>query len=145
MALLAIIVGGVIIYLGDQLLGIKLEIFQGIIGTFTPFWILDLIVVPLIAGFAVSAIYGLGGKMIAHLSPLLVRVPEFLYADASIYGTEASVLPIGYWILLVIVSVEACAAGGWIGEVVIKRTYGRTPKESLQSRIKPKAKADSEI
>ncbi|MDH5217282.1 MAG: hypothetical protein OEX19_06290 [Gammaproteobacteria bacterium] len=144
MAVLAICVGAIIIYVGDHLLGIKLEIFRGIIGTFSPLWIVDLIVLPLFAGVVVSLIYGLGSKIIAYFPPLLVRIPEYLNADASVYGSEASVLPFGYWVLLVIVVVEACGIGGWIGEVYVKRTYGRSPKEHLHRRYQVKAKPDSE-
>lgn len=144
MATFAILIGAAIIYFGDQLLGIKLELFRGIIGTFTPIWILDLIVVPLIAGIVVSMIYGLGGKIIAYFPPLLVRVPEYLYADPSVYGADASVLPLGYWVLIVIVVVEACGIGGWIGEIMIKRTYGRSPKARLHKRYQVKSNSQAE-
>lgn len=134
MVLLSICVGALIIYAGDQLLGIKLELFQGIIGTFTPLWIIDLIVVPFIAGVAVSAIYGLGGKIWAYFPPLLVRIPEYIYADSSAMGSDVTVLPLGYWVLVLIVVVEACGVGGFVGEVIIKKTYGRSPKPRLHKR-----------
>jgi len=47
-------------------------------------------------------------------------------------------LPIGYWVLIVIVSVEAAAAGGLIGEFVIKKTYGRRPKHLIHKRYQLK-------
>ena len=144
MASFATIVAAGIIYLGDQLLGVKLEIFQGIIGTFTIAWIADLIVVPLVAGIVVSMIYGLGGKIIAYFPPLLVRIPEYLMADTAIHGTDASVLPLGYWILVVIVAVEACGIGGWIGEIFVKRTYGRSDKRNLHRRYQTKSSQDQD-
>lgn len=131
---LSIVIGAAIIYLGDMLLGINLEVFQGIIGTFTPLWIVDLIVLPFVAGIAVSGVYGLGGKIWAYFPPLLVRIPAYLNADPSVYGTGASVLPFGYWILILIVTVEACGLGGIVGEVIIKKTYGRSPKPRFHKR-----------
>ncbi|MDH5544343.1 MAG: hypothetical protein OEZ43_02055 [Gammaproteobacteria bacterium] len=119
-------VAAIIIYVGDQVTGIELELFKGIIGTFTPLWIIDLILVPFIAGVVLSMLYGLGGKMIAYFPPLLVRIPEYIYAEANQLGADVSVLPIGYWILILIVAVEACGVGGIVGEVIVKRTYGRS-------------------
>jgi len=129
----AIALGAVIVYLGDSLLGVSLEVYQGV-GTFTPLWILDLILVPFIAGLAVSFVYGLGGKILAHFSPLIVRVIEYNIIDPTTYPEHVAILPLGFWILIVIVTVEAASAGGFVGEVVLKRTYGRRPKHLIHKR-----------
>lgn len=142
--LLSIVIGAVVIYAGDFVLGIDLEIFHGIIGTFTPLWIVDLIFIPFVAGVVVSGVYGLGGKIWAYFPPLLVRVPAYLTADPSVYGTGASVLPFGYWILILVVVVEACGIGGIVGEVVIKKTYGRSPKPRLHKRYQVNQRSDIE-
>lgn len=127
--LFAVSVGALVVYFGDRLLGVKLEIFYGV-GTFTPLWVLDLFLVPVIAGIVVTSIYGLGGKMWAHASPLIVRVISFYdlnYVSGAPEGM--AVLPLSYWLLIVIVSVEFAAIGGFLGEVFIKKIYGRTAKE----------------
>ena len=76
MAALAVLVGAGIVYLGDRMLGVRLEYYFGV-ETFSPAWTLDLFVVPFIAGIVVSLIYGLGGKILAHISPVLIRVYSF--------------------------------------------------------------------
>jgi hypothetical protein len=35
------------------------------------------------------------------------------------------------WILIVILTVESAAFGGVIGEILVKRTYGRIPRDQL--------------
>jgi len=139
----AVLIGAVIVYLGDQFLGVSLEVYFGM-GTYSPLWILDLILVPFIAGLAVSAVYGLGGKILAHFSPLIVRIIEYNMIDPASLPEHVAILPLGFWILIVIVSVEAASAGGFVGEVVIKRTYGRRPKHLVHKRyqIKELEKAD---
>ncbi|MDH3325225.1 MAG: hypothetical protein OEM38_00745 [Gammaproteobacteria bacterium] len=134
-ALIATTVGVVLILLGDHLLGVQLEVFQGM-STFSIPWILDLILVPLVAGFFVSLIYGLGGKMIAHLPALLAKSYVFYNLTPDMIPEGAAIVPLGFWILLVIVVVEACAAGGLIGEFVIKRTYGRRPRHLIHKRYR---------
>ncbi len=132
MAVFAISVGALVNYMGDRLLGVRLELFWGV-STFSPIWVLDLFLVPFIAGFAVSAIYGLGGKLLCYFSPLIVRVVSYVQMN----GMEAqlpdgvTVLPFFYWILVLIVAIEAAAFGGIAGEIMVKRTYGRRPKHLL--------------
>ncbi len=132
MALFAISVGALVNYLGDQLLGVRLELFWGV-STFSPLWVVDLFLVPFIAGLAVSAVYGLGGKLLCYFSPIIVRVISYV----QMHGMEAQlpdgvvILPFFYWILVLIVAVEAAAFGGIAGEIMVKRTYGRRPKHLL--------------
>lgn len=65
--------GMAIIFLGAWLLGAQIEIFRGL-ATFTFPWMLDVFLVPFIAGLAVAKIYGSkGGKWLACLPPLFVR------------------------------------------------------------------------
>jgi len=136
---LALLAGTVIIYFGDRFLNVSLEVVQqNVISTFHPLWVLDLILVPLIAGFAVSLIYGLGGKILAHFAPIFIRLHAFIMIDASALPEGVSVLPTGFWILILIVCVEAAAAGGLVGEIVIKRTYGRRPKHMIHKRYQTK-------
>jgi hypothetical protein len=130
--LLAVLVGAGIVYLGDRILGVRLEHFFGV-QTFSPVWVVDLFVVPFVAGVAVSAIYGLGGKIWAHASPVIVRVASYyeLSREGAVLPDGVTLLPISYWLLIVIVAAEFAAFGGVVGEILVKRTYGRTPEDRL--------------
>ncbi len=136
-ALIAVSAGAIVIYVGDMLLGVRLELFYGL-STFTPLWAIDLFLVPFIGGFVVSLIYGLGGKILAHFSPLIVRLISYyqLHIASEVPPQGAELLPMSYWILVVIVAVEFAAIGGVVGEVVVKKTYGRegTPRQQRQKR-----------
>lgn len=126
------ILGGVVVnVVGDRITGVRLEHFWGI-STFSLMWILDLFLVPFIAGFAVAFIYGLGGKLLCYFVPLLVRGASYLEM-VYISGTpEGAIgLPIYYWILIVIVAIESAAFGGVAGEILVKRTYGRRPRHMV--------------
>ncbi|KAF0190648.1 MAG: hypothetical protein FD165_2550 [Gammaproteobacteria bacterium] len=141
MALVAISAGAVIVYFGDRLLGVKLELFWGV-STFTPLWVLDLFFVPFLAGIVVSCIYGLGGKIVAHFSPLIVRIVSYYELNsipADALPDYSVLLPMSYWLLVMIVSVEFAAVGGVVGEILIKRVYGRSPKSSLLHKKYAKA------
>ncbi len=141
MAIVAVLVGAGIVYAGDKLFGITLEHYYGV-GTFTPIWVLTLFFVPFVAGVVVSLIYGLGGKVLAHLSPVIVRLYSYYEIQSGAPLPEgALLLPMAYWILIVIVAAEFAAFGGVVGEIVVKRTYGRTPKERLHRLHKKYKKA----
>jgi hypothetical protein len=130
-ASLAIAAGAIIIYLGDRLLGVRLEYYSGI-ETFNTSWALDVFGVTFVAGVVVSLIYGLGGKILAHLSPVLVRVISYYEVHHGLVPPEgASILPIGFWLLVVVLSAEFAALGGVVGEVIVKKTYGRTANKAL--------------
>jgi hypothetical protein len=118
---IAVLVGMTLNYLGDQALGVNIEIFTGI-ATFTFAWMIDIFLVPFIAGFAVSWIFGLGGKWLACLPPLFVRCISFVYltyfenpsADVDLFFQ----VPLAYWGPCLILVVEAANFGGIIGEVM---------------------------
>lgn len=129
--MLAILAGSVVVYFGDKLLGVTLEFYFGV-ATFSPVWVLDLFFVPFVAGIVVSLIYGFGGKILAHLSPLIVRVWSFYeYNYVSTPPEGMFLLPMSYWLLVLVLSVEFAAIGGVIGEILVKKTYGRTKDKSL--------------
>lgn len=128
MGVVAIAAGCVINYAGDRLLGVRLELFWGV-STFSPMWVADLFVVPFIAGLAVSAIYGLGGKLWCYFVPIIVRGVSYIQMDNYVGLPEGvTLLPFWYWILVLIVAIEAAAFGGVFGEIMIKKIYGRRPK-----------------
>lgn len=133
-AAVAVLVGAGIVYLGDKLLGVTLEHFYGV-ETFTLFWVADLFLVPFIAGIVVSLIYGLGGKMLAHLCPVIVRLISYYELhDVTSFAGGGVLLPMPYWLLVVVVSAEFAAFGGVVGEILIKKTYGRSAKHLVHRK-----------
>ncbi len=138
MGIVAISVGVLINYFGDRLInyvapppGIRLELFWGV-STFSPYWVLALFVPPLIAGFVVSMIYGLGGKLICYFVPIIVRgFSYYQMMGQDDLPDGVTLLPFGYWVLVLIVAIEAAAIGGVFGEILMKKTYGRRPRHLL--------------
>lgn len=116
---LAVLAGTVLNFVGDWLLGVRIEIFDGI-ATFTPLWAVDVFLVPFIAGYAVAKIYGeKGGKWLACLPPLFVRtfaVIYLYYTDPQWNADLSYHLHLHYWGLCVILAVEAANIGGILGE-----------------------------
>lgn len=133
MAVVAVLIGAAFNYGCDRLLNVRLEIYYGI-NTFSPLWVIDLIVVPFVAGLLIAWIYGLGAKIVANFAPLIVRVSSFLMLDEASLPDGVSMLPLGFWILITIVAIEAAAGGALVGEFIIKRTYGRRPKHLVHKR-----------
>lgn len=128
----AILAGAIVNLAGDLLLGVRLELFLGV-STFSPIWVVDLFVVPFVAGFVVSMIYGLGGKLLCYFSPLIVRAWGYYEATVNPVilaqaGEGVTVLPLEYWALILVLAIEAAAFGGVFGEVMVKKTYGRLPR-----------------
>ncbi len=125
-AMAALLIGTSLNYFGDRLLGVKIELFSGL-ATFSFAWILDVFFVPFVVGFVVSWIFGAGGKWLCYLPPLFVRCASYaqiLYITGTPHGSTLN--PLGWWGLYVILAAESAGIGGIIGEVVIKRTYGRS-------------------
>lgn len=128
MGSLAIAAGVLVNYLADKLLGMRLELFWGV-ATFSPTWVIDLFLAPFIAGAVVSMVYGLGGKILCYFVPIILR--SFSYIEMLNYEVMpdgVSVLPFWYWLLILIVAIEAAAFGGTFGEIIVKKTYGRRPR-----------------
>jgi hypothetical protein len=135
---LAIMVGCLLNYVGDKLLGIRIELFWGL-QTFNFLWFLQLFILPVLVGMSVSFIYGLGGKWLCYIPPIIVRFIAY-YETLYITGTPegASLMPMAWWGFFVIIAIECAAIGGVAGEILIKRIYGRTSKEEAdRSLIKP--------
>ena len=134
----ALVAGCLIIYAGDHLLGVRIELFWGL-ATFSLLWFLDVFVVPLIAGIVVGMLYGLGGKWLAYFPPLIVRFYGYFETFRLIgIPSNAHLMPMGWWGFFVILAVESAAIGGVLGEIFIKRTYGRRPIHlEYQARGKP--------
>lgn len=139
----AVVAGCLVNYLGDRLLGVSVELWWGL-STFNYAWMIDMFIVPLIAGTVVAMIFGLGGKWLCYIPPVIVRslaYMNFLYYEPIPTGAQLLTLPL--WVLIVILVVEAAAFGGVIGEIIVKRTYGRLPRHMVYREKTESGSGDS--
>ena len=121
-----------------MLLGVRIELFWGL-QTFNFIWFLQLFVLPIFVGISVSFFFGLGGKWLCYFPPLIVRFLAY-YETVYVLGVPqgAQLMPMGWWLFFVIIAVECAAIGGVLGEIMIKRVYGRTsPEEAERTLIQP--------
>jgi hypothetical protein len=140
----ALIMGCVVYHFGDRLLGAQLELWRGL-QTFSIAWAVDVFVLPFFVGLMVSAIFGFGGKWLSLLPPLIVRLIsyyEILYITGAPQG--ATLMPMGYWGFTVILTVEFSQMGGILGEVMMKGTYGRSPRHKIYKEKASASQSDPE-
>jgi hypothetical protein len=141
----ALLLGCALNYFGDELLGAQVELYRGIQG-FGPLWAIDVFVLPFFVGLLVAAIFGFGGKWLSYFPPLIVRSVsyyEFLH-HMIIIPEGASLAPIGWWGFFVILAIEASAFGGIMGEIMMKGTYGRSPRHKIYKQSSGKSESDLE-
>ena len=132
--LLALMAGCFVNYVGDKLLGVKMELFSGL-STFSFAWIVDVFVLPFLVGLLVAWIFGMGAKWLCYFPPLFVRCfsyAQILYFTGVPHGSILN--PMGWWGLYVILAMESAAIGGILGEVMIKNVYGRSVVASSNSQ-----------
>ena len=133
--LLALIVGCLVNYAGDKIIGVRLELFYGL-STFNFLWFLQLFILPVFVGISVSMIFGLGGKWLCYFPPMIVRCLSYLEMQYLLDVPQgASLMPFGWYIFYVILAVEAAAIGGVLGEIYVKKIYGRTDSETAQKEL----------
>lgn len=145
LAIGALMIGSAVNYFGDRLLGANLEVFQGLAVTFGMASLLDIFLVPFIAGLAVAWVYGNGGKWLSYFPPLFVRVFAYIRIYLEDLPPGAQPMPIGWWGFFVILVIEASAFGGVLGEIFIKRVYtrSRAAREAEQVRVSDPAEPRS--
>ncbi len=135
MGVVALTLGCALNYFGDRLLGVQIELFRGLQG-FGGWWFVDMFVLPFFVGMLVAAIFGFGGKWLCYFPPLIVRSISY-YEISHMSGVPqgASLIPMGWWGFFVILTIESAAFGGILGEIVIKRTYGRSVPLGVNKEI----------
>ncbi len=141
----ALLLGCALNYFGDLLLGAQVELYRGIQG-FGPLWAADVFVLPFFVGLLVAAIFGFGGKWLSYFPPLIVRsisYYEFMHHMGSI-PQGASLAPMGWWGFFVILAIEASAFGGIMGEIMMKGTYGRSPRHKIYKESSSNNEGDIE-
>jgi len=141
---LALLVGCLVNYVGDRIIGVRIELFWGL-QSFNFLWFLQLFVWPVVVGIVVAAIFGLGGKWLCYFPPAIVRGIAYLEMKYILDIPDgAALIPVGWWVFYVILAVECAALGGVIGEIMVKRTYGRTsPEEAERELIHPNRKDEA--
>lgn len=117
---LALVCGAALYEGAMRLLGVQLEYFEGI-GSFNLSWVVAMSIVPVVVGVAVGMIYGYGGKYLAHLPPAAVMVWHYQHVVPADIPLNAHLLPWGMWVMFVILQMEFCAVGGFIGEVLVRK------------------------
>lgn len=124
----ALLIGCLLNYWGDHLLGASVELYRGISG-FDGRWAIDVFILPFFVGLAVAAIFGFGGKWLSYFPPLIVRSISYIQFQFHMLPMPdgASLAPVGWWAFFVILAIEASAFGGIMGEIMMKGTYGRSP------------------
>ncbi len=117
-------------HFADRILGVRIEAFTGGLGYFSFAWVLDLFLVPFIGGTALAMLYGRGGKWLAMVPPLIVRSVAYCGLAYHLIPLPpgSTLMPKGWWGFYLILAMEAAMLGGVIGEVVVRRTYGRSPQ-----------------
>jgi hypothetical protein len=136
----AVMIGSAVNYFGDRLLGVRIEFFHGL-STFSGAWMLDVFVVPFVAGLVVAWIFGQGGKWLCYFPPLIVRCvayAQIVFLEAI--PPDSKLIPLGWWGFFVILVIESAAFGGILGEVFIKRIYTRPAAARLASTPPPDPK-----
>jgi hypothetical protein len=119
-AVVAVAAGMAVNFLGDWLLGVRIELFRGM-ATFTPAWVADVFIVNFIVGLVVARFFGRHAKWLAIVPPLLVRCISYamLYFVQSHHGDFFLQLHLHYWGPTVILAVECSNIGGILGEVLM--------------------------
>ena len=129
-------IGTALIYFGDWLLGVRIELFSGL-SAFNLAWALDIFFVPFMMGMVVACIYGReahhsckafrfsqGISMIiwvSYLPPLIVRsisYAEIYYVSGVPEGS--SLMPLGLWACFVVMTMTSAGIGQIVAEVIIK-------------------------
>jgi len=120
--LVALAIGALIYKVFFLLLGVHLEYFAGL-ASFNMSWILSMSVLPVGVGIVIGLIYGFGAKYLAHFPPAIVMLWDYQHVSYADMPAGGHLLPWGLWIMFVILQMEFCAVGGFIGEILIRKRH----------------------
>ena len=151
----SLLIGTALIYFGDQVLGVRIELFSGL-ATFNFAWALDIFFVPFMVGMLVAGIYGREADhstessrftqgigiiiWVCYLPPLIVRSISYIdiyYVTGVPEGS--SLMPFGLWACFVVMTMTTAGMGEIVGEVIIK-AYGRTGRAANAGNVPPPVK-----
>ncbi|MDX8402261.1 MAG: hypothetical protein R8K47_06475 [Mariprofundaceae bacterium] len=108
---------------GLSMLGVRLEWYLGL-ETFNLRWILAMSLLPFVTGIVIGAVYGYGGKYLAHFPPLVVLALAYYESATHPLPAGAHLIPMYFFAMFVILEMEFCAVGGVVGELLIRRIRG---------------------
>lgn len=138
--------GSMMIDMGLTFLGVRIEWFEGI-KTFNISWVTAMTLLPVLTGVAVGAVYGFGGKYLAHFPPLGLLGWDYYESVTHTLPEGVHLFPWPLWGFFVILQMEFCAAGGVIGELLVRRYYGWDPivKQTADSEPLPADDDETEL
>ncbi|TLS66457.1 hypothetical protein FE236_01970 [Mariprofundus erugo] len=116
-------IGGAMMQTGLDLLDVHLDWFSGI-ATFNASWILAMTLLPVTTGIVIGMVYGYGGKYLAHFPPAAVLLISYYQSLHTQLPEGTHLLPIGLWVVFIILQMEFCAVGGFLGEIFVRRRTG---------------------
>ncbi len=137
--LIALGIGCAMIHFAGRVLGVRVELFQGL-ATFNFNWMLTIFVVPFVTGWVLAWVYGMGAKMVAHFPPLIVHGISYFQTVYQTGVPEGAALnPIGWWGLYVILTMEFCAFGAFLGELHLQKAVSKRRRELERRATGPDA------
>ncbi len=134
-------IGVLMLQTGLQLLEVRIEWFQGI-EKYNWHWMLAMSLLPFVSGVVVGAVYGFGGKYLAHFPPAVALGWNYYESMYHMLPQGVQLLPWPFWAFSVILMMEFCAVGGVAGELIARRYYGWDPKKRGQTSSEKPSSTD---
>jgi len=122
-ALLGIIVGATVYYLLSKLVGVHVEVWQGIRTFNNPLWFIAVAVVPAFSGLITGIVAGHNGKWYAMVPVGLLHSLDYMALSQSA-GAQTVVLGSGLFVFFMIVMLELALMAGWGGELIREKLSG---------------------
>lgn len=122
-ALLGILVGATVYYFLAKLVGVQVEVWQGIRTFNNPMWFIAVAVVPAISGLVTGIVAGHNGKWYAMVPVGLLHSIDYMALSQSA-GAQTVVLGYGLFVFFMIVMLELALMAGWGGELIRERFSG---------------------
>jgi len=124
---MAFAIGGALMQTGFGLLDVHLEWFSGI-SNYNAAWVFAMTVLPVGTGILIGMIYGYGAKYLAHFPPAAVLIISYYQSMQMPEPDGMHLLPMGLMTVFIILQMEFCAVGGFLGELFVRRRTGWTSK-----------------